>query len=87
MPPVQRVPSTSSYPHLLGDYHVIPDRRQSGRSRGRFITIQHSLSSCRRPAGLLPVGRAAGEGRMKATMHQPVSTDSDEPPNEELIDY
>lgn len=29
------------HPHLLADYHVIPDIRQPGRSRGRFITIQH----------------------------------------------
>lgn len=63
-------PPTSSNPHLLEDYHVIPDHCQSGRSRGRFITIQHSLSSCRGPAGLLLVGPAVGGGRIKAPTFQ-----------------
>lgn len=53
-------PRWNPHPHLLRDYHVIPDCRQPGRSRGRFITIQHSLSSCRRAAGLMSVGWAGG---------------------------
>lgn len=63
--PYSLTPSSPTHPlpHLLGDYHVIPDHRQPGRSRGRFITIQRWLSSCRRAAGLMLVARVgSGEG-------------------------
>lgn len=67
--PIPLRPRWNPHPHLLRDYHVIPDCRQPGRSRGRFITIQHSLSSCRRAAGLMSVGWAGGgaEGRRGST--------------------
>lgn len=74
-------PSSSLHPHLLWDYHVIPDCRQPGRVK-RSLYYNSAFTLIMSQSSWINVGWLDWEiGRRKSRNHRPVTTGIDKLPH------